>query len=149
MLEDDCGWFIHQVFDDIEAVIHIGQVDLTWMFADLQHILNRNAAYQGVARLDKFTVCQSQVSIDQFVKGGLLIRVFPITQATFIHCAVFHGDAPGTFSIDQSLIVKRNGHLHGKRITKNGCVHFFDVAHGRSTPLNYGWLVLYIQFGVL
>jgi len=44
MLEDNRRRFINQVLDDVEAVVNIGEIDFSRMFAHLQHIFHRDGA---------------------------------------------------------------------------------------------------------
>ena len=56
MLEDDCCRTVHQVLDDVEAVIHVGQVDLARMLAHLQHVINGYGRNQAAAGPDETAV---------------------------------------------------------------------------------------------
>ena len=125
MLEDDSGRLIHEVFEDIEAVVHVGKIDLARMLAHLQHVIHSEGAYQPPARLDETTVAQNQVAVHQLVKGRLLVRIFSVAQTAFLRFARLIRDRPGFFVIEQGLAAQSDGHLWGEGITPEGGIHFF------------------------
>ncbi len=135
VLEDDSGWFTHEIFEDIEAVINIGQIDLAGMFSHLEHVLDLDSRDQTIARIDKGAVAKGQIAVDQFIEGCLLVRVLAITNAPFVNGAILLLDSPGPLAIDQLLVAEGDGHIHGEMVAENGGVHFFQIAHDCSKLL--------------
>ncbi len=120
VLEDDGCRTIHEILEDIEAVVDVGEVDLAGMLAHLAHILDLDPGDQTVAGLDKGAFAQSQIAVDQLIEGGLLIRVLAIAHAPLVNGTVLLFDSPGPLAIDQPLVAKRDGHVHGEVIAENG-----------------------------
>ncbi len=84
VFEDDGGRPVHQVLQDVEAVVDIGQVDLARVLAHLEHVLDRDRRDEAVARFDEGAVPENQIAVDQFVQGCLLIGVFSIAHPSLV-----------------------------------------------------------------
>ena len=99
MLEDDRSRPVYEIFEYIETVIDVGQIDFTRMFTDLKHILCSNGGHETVFRFDKGAVAKRQVAINELVECCFLVGIFAITYSPLIKAAVFLFDIPGTFTI--------------------------------------------------
>ena len=135
VLEDDRRRPVGEVLDDVQAVVHVGEIDLARVFAHLEHVRGGDGAHQPLARVDEAAVAENQVAVDQFIEGRLLVRVLAVTQSAFLGGAVLLGDFPGFLAVDQGLVTEGDGHLHGEGVAEQGRIHFFQVGHGGNAPL--------------
>ena len=100
MLQDRRGGLLLQVFDDIEAVVQVGQVGLARVLARLDHGRLVDGAGEAVARVQEVAAAQGEVAAHQLVEGRLLAGVFAVAQPHFDDLALGVGQLPGAFAVD-------------------------------------------------
>ena len=88
MFENDCGRFVHQILEDIQAIVDVGEVDFSRMLANLQHIFNSDGRNQTVTWFNILAVAQGEVAVDQLIECRFLIGILPVTDTSFIDAAV-------------------------------------------------------------
>ncbi|OPY76390.1 MAG: hypothetical protein A4E63_00137 [Syntrophorhabdus sp. PtaU1.Bin050] len=67
MLHNRTGRLLGKEFQYIEAVVDIRQINLTWMFPDLQHVFFRNPTHQAILKIKETNIPEDNVPIHQLV----------------------------------------------------------------------------------
>jgi hypothetical protein len=107
VLQDDAGRFFVQKFDDIEAVVQVGEVGLAGVLARLEHAGFVQGAHQPQAGFDEPAGSQGEVAPHQLVEGRLLVGVFPVAQPAFDDLPAFGvGNLPGALAVHQLLVAE-------------------------------------------
>ena len=127
MLDNHHGRFVHEIPQNVQRIIRIGQVCFPRMFSRLKQLYVRG---QVLSRLNRFGLPENQVAVDHLVEGGFLSGIFPIAQS-FLDIV----NGPEHLFIAKRLplvtLYKADLHLGRKMIIDNGTVHFLEIfGHG-------------------
>ncbi len=125
VLDDYGAGLVHQVPEDVERVVGVGDVCLARVLAGLEQL---GDGREVLARLEHLDVAEDEVAVDELVERGLLAGVLAVPEAL-----VLAADRP------RDLLVAERGarravderYLHrGREVVRlDGPVSFFQVFH--------------------
>jgi len=124
VLEDQGGRLGRQVLQNIEGIVHVGQVGLARVLACLEHVFLGQGGNKALSCTDELDAADFQTAFGQFVQCSGLIRVLSVAEA--LGLAV---DFPGALFESQFLVAQRQFHFSRKRILLEGLVHVLQITH--------------------
>ena len=125
MLENEGRRLGGQILEDVQGIVHVGQVGLARMLARLEHVLLGQGRDQSLSRADELHAAHLQTSLGQLVERGRLVRVLAVAQP--LGLAV---DFPGALSENQFLVAQSQLEVGRKRILLQRRVHLLQITHG-------------------
>jgi len=125
VLEDDGGRALGEVLQDVQRVVHVGEIRLAGMLAGLEHMRFGGGADEPFAGTAKGHAAKGQAAGDGLVEGGRLIRVLAVAQALDLTV-----DGPGPLGKGELGLAKLEDEFGREGIFHHGGIHFFQVAHG-------------------
>jgi len=135
VLENDRRRLGHQILENIEAIVQVGEIDFAGVLPLLEHVRLFNGTHQPIVGIDEPTATQGKIPADQLIEGRLLARVLTVAQPLFNEFPRFVvGEFPGSLAIDQFLVPEADAKRVGKVVFHHRPVHFFQVlTHGSSS----------------
>jgi hypothetical protein len=132
VLYDDGAGFFHEVAQDVQCVVHVGEVDLARVLAGLEKL---DVGCQPPARLYHLHVAEREVAVNEPVQRGLLGGVLAVAQALDLAA-----DLPARLLVNQGLLLSpvNKTDLHSRReaVTQDGLVHLLQILGHLKQPPN-------------
>ena len=121
VLYDDRAWLIHQIAQDVERVVGIGDVRLAGMLAGLEKL---GDGREVAARLYHLDVAENEIAVHELVKRGLLTGILAVSETLLLAA-----DVPRHLLVRKRLAVvavdERNLHFWREMIGLDRSVSFF------------------------
>jgi len=128
VLEDDRSGLPHEEFQNIEAVVQVGEVDLSRMLSLLEHVLFPDGTDQSPVGLDEAALPQFQVSAHQLVQRRFLSRILSVSQTLFDEFPRFLvGEFPASLAIRKVLVPEENTQGIGEMVFHDRSIHLLQV----------------------
>ena len=140
VLQDRDARALHQELENVQPVVHVGQVDLAGMLSELEQVRFGERRDQPSARLDEPALAEDEVAVDELVEGRFLAGILAVAQPLLDALAgVLVGDLPGALAVDERLVAEGNLHLGRKMVVHDRPVRGLHVfGHGENLRAGYG-----------
>ena len=139
VLQDRDARALRQELQDVQPVVHVGQVDFARMLSELEQVGFGERGDQPPARLDEPAFAEEEIAVDEFIEGRFLAGILSVAQALLDALAgILVRDFPGALAVDERLVAERNLHLGREMVVHDRAVRGLHVL-GHDGNLRSGY----------